>query len=844
MAMNTLVDLLGKGQDAYAERPALSIRSGLREEIWSYRRLGEGAAAVGSFLRHELGLPVGGRVIVWGPNSPRLVAAYFGVMLARLVLVPIDPLSPQDFVRRVAGKTRAAAVITGYGRLSIEGSRVVSLEDLPLGGPATPIDDRPAPDDVAEIVFTSGTTGTPKGVVLTHRNIVANVRSASQLVPNRRYRLLSILPLSHMLEQTVGLYVPLLLGSEVHYTPSRHPRVLARALSSHRITTLVLVPQVLEVMYQGIENEVTSQHRERLWQLAHRLSGRLPLWARRIVFRRVLKQLGGKLDFVICGGARLAPNLMMAWERMGIRVIVGYGATECAPLITGNSYDLRIPDSVGRPAPDVDVRISPEGEVLVRGPNVTSGYWEDAESTAAAFDDAGWYRTGDLGAVDSNEQLHLTGRLRDLIVLPSGLNVFPEDIEQELLGEPAIGDCVVVAKPDQAGRPTVHAVIIPASDPAPPEALPIADAVRRASQRLAQHQHVTGFTVWDRDDFPRTNLGKVKRHEVEAVVGQDALPEPTEPPPVGGGNVFDEICTVLADVTGAAAFDFTPVTTLDGELDLDSLARVEVAIAIERKFGIPVEDDELAAIATVGDLVDTVERTREEPGPPAFPVWPRRPGWIVVRDLMQRAFVFPLHALVARPFTVEGLERLAGISPPVLLIANHSSHVDTPSVLRALPPGARRRTAVAAAADYFYSGRFRGVVMSLLLGTFPFSREGGVRASLEYCGTLADAGWSVLIYPEGTRSVTGSMGPFRSGIGLLAQQLGVPVIPVGIVGTYDILPKGSTRPRRRAVTIRFGRPLFPDPKGDRSELVAALEQEARDLLAVGTTTPFEAAKGA
>lgn len=825
--MDTLVDLLRNGRDRYGEAPALSIRSGLREDVWSYRRLWEGAGAVASYLRHELGLPAGERVIVWGPNSPQLVAAYFGVNLARLVLVPIDPLSPPDFVGRVADKTRAGALLTGFGPISLNGTRVIPLANLPYGEPGMSIDDRPAPDDLAEIVFTSGTTGTPKGVILTHRNIIANVRSASRLVPDRPYRLVSILPLSHMLEQTIGLYVPLLLGGSVHYTPSRHPRVLARAWRRHRVTALALVPQVLEVIYQNIENEVASQHRERSWRLAHRLAGTLPMPLRRILFRRVLAELGGKLEFVICGGARLAPDLMMAWERMGVRVIVGYGATECAPLITGNSYTVRVPDSVGTPAPGVAVRLSPEGEVLVRGPNVTSGYWEDPDATATAFVDDGWYRTGDLGTLDAQGRLHLTGRLRDLIVLPSGLNVHPEDVEAELRREPSVEDCVVLAKADTAGRQTVHAVVIPSEGS---EAAEVAVAVRRASQRLSQHQHVAGYTIWDEADFPRTNLRKVKRHEVEAAIGRLARPKPAAAAPGSGDPMLDDMRAMLSDLTGVVGSDITPDTTLDRELDLDSLARVELAIAIERRFGMPVEDDELAAITTVGGLVELVAGTRPEPAPPRFPAWPRWRAWIAARSLLQRTLLFPIHALFARPFRVEGMAHLDGISPPVLLIANHASHADTPSVLRALPHRIRRRTAVAAAADYFYAGRVRGGAMSLLLGTFPFSREGAVRASLEHCGTLVDAGWSVLIYPEGTRSTTGSVGRFRSGIGLLAGHLGVPVAPVGILGTYSVLPKGTKYPHRHAVTVRFGPPLTPEAEADRTDLVKTLEHAVHEQL--------------
>jgi len=828
--------LLRTAQASFGERPALSIHAGLREDSWSYNRLWDGANAVARYLNSESGLVTGSRIAVWGPNCPQLVAAYFGIMLAGMVLVPIDPLSTDAFVSRVLKKTDASVVILGFPGRSPTQPRVLPLFDLPFDAPGQPVVEMPAADDIAEVVFTSGTTGSPKGVILTHRNIVASVLSSGRLVPTRPYRLLSILPLSHMLEQTVGLYVPLLFGGTVHYSTSRQPRVLTAAMRRYRVTTLVLVPQVLELMVRGIENEVGLRGRDRLWRLAHRIAPYLPLRVRRALFRKILRELGGQLDFVICGGAKLAEELMMTWERMGIRVIEGYGTTECAPLVAGNSYASRMPGSVGRPAPGVRVRLSDDGEILVKGANVTPGHWRDPTATTAAFDAGHWYRTGDLGSWDETGHLYLTGRLKDLIVLPNGLNVHPEDVEHELLREPDIGDCVVVSLPDVSRKASVHAVVIPSwsdsNDVSQRER--ITAAVRAAGARLAPHQHVTGITIWEGNDFPRTNLGKVKRYEViEAVAGRARQPD-AAPAATSGDPRLDQVRSLLVKVTGLTPSAITPAADLESDLNLDSLARVELAVALEADLGATLEDGDLAKVRTVEELIELLDNTRAAPTEARFPTWPRRPWAVAARHFLQRAIVFPVHSLIARPFTVEGKENLQSLEAPLLLIANHTSHMDTPSILRALPPSHRQRTAVAAAADYFYGRKGRGAAMSLLLNTFPFSRKGAVRSSLEYCGDLVDAGWSVLIYPEGTRSITGILAPFRSGIGLLAQQLRVPVVPIGVTGAHDVLPKGSSRPYPGTLRVRIGQPISPTLDANRTKLVETLEHSVAELLAAPT----------
>lgn len=829
--METLVDLLERSADEHGERPALTMRAGLREDVWSYRRLAAAADALAAHLVDELRIEPGARVVLLGPSSPQLAAAIFGVLRAGLVLVPLDPMAMPDTIERVLERTGAEVLIDGTGRAPTA-PRVLDLCALPFDSGRRCAAPGPVPTDPAEIVFTSGTTGRPKGVVLTHGNVVANVRSArAALQPTADYRLLSVLPLSHMFEQTAGLFLPLRVGASVHYPVSRQSAVILKTLRRHRITAMAVVPQVLELLLAGIEQEIDRRGARGRWTAAHRIASHVPVAARRLLFHAVHRQLGGHLALFVSGGAALDAGVAAAWERMGVTVLEGYGATECSPSIASNTSAARRAGSVGRPVPGVEVRIGAEGEVQVRGANVTPGYWRDDDATHAAFTGDGWYRTGDLGELDPDGFLHLRGRLGDMIVLASGLNVHPEDVEAELAREPAVSDCAVVGAGDARGAARVHAVVVPTQRETAPGGdadQRVAQAVRSANRRLASHQRIAAFTVWE-GELPRTSMQKLRRREIAASLESGRRTAPSAPRPVPGADRATRLHAVLGDLTPSGR-TIEPGSDLVLDLGLDSLARVELAVRLERELGLSLEDGDLARALTVGDLERlVVEGQTGAPGQP-FPDWALRSPVRATRLVLQRALLFPALALVCRPFHVEGREHLELLAGPALLIPNHCSHLDTPSILRALSGRLRSRVAVAAAADYFFRTRPLAIAMPLLLNAFPFSREGSVRSSLERCGDLVDGGWSVLVYPEGTRSTTGRLQPFRSGIGLLATDLHVAVVPIGIEGTHALLPKGRGRPRRGPVTVRIGVPLVLDRSLSPPEATTMLHEAVARLL--------------
>jgi long-chain acyl-CoA synthetase len=817
--MNTLIDLVATAAASYAERPALILRAGLRDEVWSYRRLWQASNAVALHLSQAQGIRPGQRVLLCGPNSPRYVASLLGIMLTGAIAVPLDLASPVDLIERVAADTEATALISDLP-LDLPGLPRLPLAELPCAADGPPFPVLPGSADVAEIIYTSGTTGRPKGVVLSHGNIVASIRSAQALVPCRRpWRLLSLLPLSHMFEQTVGLFAPLTVGASIHYGVSRQSAAIRRAMRRYRINVLVTVPRLLGHMLQGMEREVRRVGRWSAWERAHRLAPHLPMALRRRLFRQAHRQLGSALDFVMCGGAYLPAELELAWERLGVRVVQGYGASECAPLIAGNSLDQRLPGSAGRAAPGVQIRLAEDGEILVKGPNVFSGYWHNEVATREVLGDYDWYRSGDLGELDGQGRLILKGRKKDMVALPTGMNVFLEDIEEVLARQPEVKGCVVLDVPRPGGDVGFTAVLLGA-DRAAAEA-----AVRNANQQLAPHQRISGLALWEQADFPRTAIGKLKRHEVRAwFEGKSSPASETAARDTGA------LERLLGELSGVAATAIGPESDLDLDLGLSSLARVELALLLEEAFGVLIDDGDIARVAKVAQLAALIEQGGSATASVEIPEWPLQPAARHARALLQRLLLFPAHRLVARPFRVEGLEHLEGLAAPALFIANHSSHVDTVSIIRALPAPLRERLAVAAAADYFFRVPSVGRLTSLFLNTFPFSREGAVRTSLEHCGLLADLGWSVLIYPEGTRSATGELLPFKLGVGLLGAGLQVPVVPVAVFGGHEVLPKGRSLPHPGPVRVRFGAPIHVAAGSDAVALTLELHDQVAALL--------------
>jgi long-chain acyl-CoA synthetase len=545
--METLLDLLEDSARRYGGRNALGLRRDDGTTFhWSYAEVLRRSRLAAWRLR-ALGLAPGDRVLTWSPSTPALPAAYFGSMMARLVYVPLDSRMSTDAITNIIKASGAVRLLLGSGRDAPD-PREVGLERFPTsivdglsddpdetfpGDWGAQLDawERPEPEDVYQLVFTSGTTGSPKGVMLTHGNSLAGAMSFHGILRPMEHRLVSLLPLSHSLEQQVTLFYGMNVGADILYLRSRNPRVIFDSLREHRVTSMLLVPQLVDLFWSAIEREVGKQGKTATFNRMRGIARHLPFGARQRIFKSVHAQLGGGLRLFATSGAFLPPALQQAWEDIGVIVIQGYGATEtgagCATTMDDHPLGC-----VGVPPRPVEMRVADDGEIQFRGPSLFKGYWNNPDATAAAFTEDGWYKSGDLGQLDEHGRLHLHGRKKDIIVLPNGFNVYPEDIENALRVA-GIRDSVAVET--RPGR--IEAVVLAPGthgDPADKRATSsiesstpddlrrqIEAAVKAANASLGPNQRIAGWRLWPEADFPRTHTFKVKRDRVRTWAAVD-----------------------------------------------------------------------------------------------------------------------------------------------------------------------------------------------------------------------------------------------------------------------------------------------------------------------------------
>jgi long-chain acyl-CoA synthetase len=841
--MENLIDLVSEAARHYDAHPALIIRPSFRTRLWRFRDLGRVVPRAARVIA-EQGVGPGDRVILWAVNRPEWGIAFLAVAHVGAVSVPLDARHTNEFAAKVAERTGARLVLAS--RQTAEGARslglpIVWIESLPDHArraeplPAAPV----RSDDLAEIVFTSGTTGDPKGAMISHGNLLACAAAMMQVFPiGTNERLLSVLPLSHLYEQVIGLITPVMSGASVVYPVSRQPAVLLRAFRDFRVTMLLIVPQGLRLLDRTIERRVDESGRRASFERLHRMARRLPQPLRRLLFRPVLSRLGGRLRTVGVGASALEVELGQRWIDMGVDVLQGYGATEMSPVVSFTRPSDNRLGTVGQAIPGVEITIAPDGEILARGPNRFQGYWQNPEATAAVIDAEGWYHTGDLGDLSPDGFLTMRGRKKDMLALPDGQKVYPEDVEAILATDERLGDAAVVGWPIGPDL-RVHAVLLldtaENADPTLAEAI-----VRDANARLGAHQQIRGYTVWPDEDFPRTHTLKVRKHEVIGRLAAMAAIESGGKPQESGssaeapiarvteGDGVDPLVSLIAQVAAIPPASVTPTARLSGDLNVDSLQRVELLGVIEEELGAYIDDDALQPEATVAELESMVEAARGAKHETGIYGWPLNPAVRAVGLGFQVAIMQPLVRLFYRVQTT-GADRLVGLAGPVVFIPNHCLHTDNAIILSRLPVGWRWKLSAAAAADTIYANPLKGILASVLANAFPLRREGGVRHSLELLGARLDRGFNILLYPEGKLTVGGPMQPFKAGVGLIAIEGAMPVVPMKIhirrMSRLDA-PGSSWR---GDVEVVFGDPLWLDADSDPVAATARLEDAVRAL---------------
>ena len=832
--METVNGLIQQSIERFGTEPALIIKPGFRTRIWRYRDLGRQVPRIARALV-DAGARPGDRVAIWAVNRPEWGLGFLAAAHAGLVSVPLDVRSTDDFAAKVVEQTGPKLVLASRQteeaarRLGLPVILIESLPDLARRAEPVPAADVSA-DDLLLVMFTSGTTGDPKGVMLTHGNVASNARTLVDVFPfGPNERLLSVLPLSHMFGLTCDFLAPLAAGKTVAYPVSRQPAVLVKTFREFKITMMLIVPQGLRLLTNAIERKVDATGKRSQFDRLHSIAPRMPRFVRRLLFRPVLGQFGGRLRSFAVGASALDPELATFWSNMGVTAVQGYGATEMSPAISFTRPARNRIGTVGEPIPGVEVRIADDGEVLARGPNRFVGYWQNPGATAAAIDADGWYHTGDLGELSADGFLTLRGRKKDMIALADGQKVYPDDIEAVLVGDDRIRDAAVVGLDGDGGGVRVHAVLL--TDDAS-----IGDAVvRDANKRLAGHQQIRGWSVWPDEDFPRTPSMKVKKRLVLAALerGDGAAPATSSADGANAPPAAAAVATVaglVAQVAQVPSAQVAPGSRLETDLGLDSLGRIELLSVIEEELGSFVDDGQLDPDVTVSELEALVEGARDTRHDEGIFEWPLNPMVRAVGLGLQELLLVPV-VWLAYHVRVRGEQHLKGLEGPVIFVPNHHLHTDNMIILTHLPLVWRWRLSVAAAADDIFGNPLRGLGAAVIGNAFPLAREGAVRRSLELLGARLDRNFSILIYPEGELTVGGPLKPFKAGAGLVAVEGATPVVPmkVKIHRLSWVDQRGPGTSPRGDVEVVFGEPIFFDAGTDHAVATARL-QEAVDAL--------------
>jgi long-chain acyl-CoA synthetase len=819
--MQNLGQFLRTSAQTYHERTAYEIKRGFRTEKFSFADVHTLALKTATFLKN-CSLQTGDRIAIWSPNMPEYPILYFGCWLLGIVVVPIDIRTTEDTLQLFVTKAECKL---GFKSKFIPGTfpqtvaQTYALEDLPILVQALPpLENLPdiLPDASAEIAFTSGTTGMPKGVLLTHRNFLSSVSAFCQAFPLKKtYRTLSFLPLSHAFEQVIDFLAVFQAGITVIYLEHINRVSMIRALSKQAITAVAVVPQLLQFLLAGVEREIEKSGKQRAWLRLHTLAPFLPLSVRRYLFRRVRQKLGKHLLFFGCGSAQLNSKLARAWENMGIAIYEGYGTTETTALLTINTPAAKRLGSVGKTLPGIRLQVDPDThEIQAKGPNVFSGYFQDREKTRAAFSH-GWYKTGDIGTLDAQGYLYITGREVWRIVLPGGEKVYPEDIEQKLDAHPLVrASCVVGVNREEGER--VHAAVITnhASD--------MGEIIRQVNRRLSSHEQILEWSWWPYDDFPRTPILKIDRKKVtETVAGLEEKKEPVEV------SEKDTLIALLARITKIPPSQIQETDAL-ADLQLDSLQRVELLSLIEQDVGVAISETAITPQTTIAQLRELLQKAEVIPEEIPLNEFNYTPFIATLRVFLQNILVFPLHALFV-PLQVSGKEHLVDIQRPAIFYFNHVGIMDAVCVLRVLPISLRQKLVIAVNRDLWQE--WRKSFVEFWSGGFPFDRTQNIKASLELTGEFLDHDFSIVIAPEGNISKDGRLLPFKSGIGFMAVHMHVPVIPVKIDPAYrEIFPamEGSFQEnfpkKRKCISVKIGKPMLFSNQASIEEATQKMQQ--------------------
>jgi long-chain acyl-CoA synthetase len=839
--VQSLVDFVSK-YAAQGPEVAIRHRRGYRMETWTYAQIAQQANRLARELEFRV-VGKGDAVLLWGANSSEWIIAFFACLLRGAVAVPIDHASTAEFATRVAREVNAQLIFRGRElpdlALPIQSIFLDSLRELTLHRDSSPY---PSPAltraDTLEIIFTSGTTAEPRGVVISHGNVLANIEPLEREIQKYlRYerifhplRFLNLLPLSHVFGQMLGIFIPPFLAGTVVFVDSFKPSDLIDVIRRERVSVFVAVPRFIESLQREILRQLETSGELERFNKNFAFAGKEHFLRRWWRFRRIHSRLGWKFWAFISGGAALPEPAENFWNRLGYAVIQGYGMTETTSLISLNHPFRSAKGSIGKVFPGMEVRVDEHGEILVRGENVAKAYRQHDLAQPVAESD-GWFRTGDIAETDDTGRLYFKGRRKNVIVTPAGMNIYPEDLEKALRHQPGVRDCVVVGI-ERDGNAEPCAVLL-LEDPHADQAL----AIENANRSLAEYQKIRHWFLWPDPDFPRTPTLKPLLPRIREVANAKfgATSSPLETP--------STLATLIAQITGRPIDLHSPNTTLDSDLQMSSLDRVELMSALEDRYQTALSEVRFSEAATVGQLEKLLTESPAPAADHAYPRWPQHRLITAIRLIIYYLLAWPATYLLAAP-KIRGRHNLRNLTGPVLVISNHVTYLDIAWILPALPARFRNRLATAMGGERLARMRRPSKNLNLfarllerlnyflvlsLFDVFPLPQRSGFLKSFSFAGHLADRGWNILVFPEGQTTEDGRILPFRAGIGLLAKQLNLPVVPIRLSGLIDLKKENRILARPGHVQVVIGQPVRFSSDQDPGAIAIELERRVSEL---------------
>lgn len=858
--------------DGVADQIAFELLSESGRETFTYRQVGEEIRSISRYLQSS-GIGPDSTVGIIMENHPRWGIAFLAAQSAGSVLVPFDIQHDTETLAGLVEHSECDFLICSTETLpAVKEIREILEKELPLlvvgecGGEypewsrivrESPAEDASMPlvsrdlDDPNLIMYTSGTTGNPKGVVLSFRNVYRNVVEILRRVEvGDQDNLLGVLPLYHILALMVNFVIPLYCGARVTYLDAIDAQRILKAFREEGVTIFVVVPQFYYLVHRRILQEVSRQSPlkrflfHRLLALSRFCNRRLGWNPGKLFFGKIHRQFGPRFRIFGVGGARFDKDVAETFRDLGFTIVQAYGMTETGAVATMTSPHHNPIGSVGFPLPHVEIAIGGNGdegggEVLIRGENIMQGYFKNPEATRETIDSEGWLHSGDLGYLSEKGALYITGRKKDVIVLSSGKNIYPEEIEQfyqkhcEFIKE----ICVVgISDVGDQEQERLHAVIVPDFELSKKEQVVNAgDMIRymmeSLSQKLPPHKRVRSFDIWQ-NPLPRTTTRKIRRFEIEQLLKDRRQSEPqegpveedAEPRNPAEARVFEEIRQIKKNAV------IRPEKNLELDIGLDSLERVEFLANLQDIFQFEVTDEEASRLFTVENVTELLqeklsEGAAEQPG--AKKSWNEilneeltEEERATARDrLRRRSFVEWAYVFLARVvwlllkiffrLKVEGKENLPR-QLPFMICPNHVSFLDALVVVTPLPAGIIQQSYSLGYSDYFGKGILG--FFGRLIKVIPVDSDRQLRKALRMAAEGLRRNRVLIVFPEGERSIDGRLKAFRKGTAILATQLQVPAVPVGISGAFQAWRRGSNKIRLHPITVRFGKPVQPKPE--------------------------------